>query len=73
MKITNIEQVDHFKFISMRIEMYVVRYASERKIRYWNESHLPKTVKAFLRTHYNECIDTEKYTCYRYKAYNIIK
>ena len=46
MKITNIEQVDHFYMKKIRIEMYVVRYASGKNFRYWNESHLPKTVKA---------------------------
>ena len=77
MKITNIEQISHIYFKETHGifsgEMFIIHYSSGREITYKTYERMPKTAKAFLKTHYDTLIETETTIRYIYKAINIIK
>ena len=76
MKITNIEQVEHIYFEGKTYgifspETWRVYYSSGRECQFKSYDELPKTVKAFLKTHYDILVQRATIAKYVYKACNI--
>lgn len=87
MKTTNIEQVEHIieqvehiyldgeTYGIFSPELWIVYYSSGKERQFEQYDKLPKTVKTFLKTHYdfNTPVKRCTITKYIYKAINIIK
>ena len=78
MKITNIEQIEHIYFKGETYgifsqETWRVYYSSGREREFKSYDKLPKTARAFLKTHYDILVHRATITKYVYKACNIIE
>ena len=69
----DIEIVNHIYSKDYTFDYYSVFYSSGRIRTYASYEKLPKTVKAFIKCHYDEIVEKTYSIVYKYRAINIIK